>query len=85
MAEIDKTPDALDASLESLADHDVDDWRREHVRARAHRAMSLQTTAAGRWFQKAEWIYTRAFEPALVYGLGSVYLGWAFFKVMEIF
>ncbi len=85
MAETEKTPDAIDAAVASLADGDVDDWRREHIRARAHRAMSYQTTARGRWFQRAERVYTRAFEPALVYGLGSVYLGWAFFKVMEIF
>ncbi len=63
-----------DPILERLADlpeEDVDDWRREHIRVRAHRAMERSES---KWLR----IYDRFLEPAGLCGVSVAYLFWAF-------
>lgn len=69
-----------DPILEAVADlpaHDVDEWRREHIRLAAHRAMEQEPSTFRR-------VYDRFLEPVSVCGFGVVYLVWAFGRVAMI-
>ncbi len=69
------TDEELDTALSSLAHCDVDDWRREHARQRAHRALSSP---------KRVGIYTKVVEPMLVGAVCTAHLLWAFGTVAAI-
>lgn len=62
---------ALERALASLAEHDVDAWRREHVRRCAHQQLSRPTGSSLGNF------YYRILEPTLLGILCSVHLAWA--------
>lgn len=57
--------------LAALPEEDVDDWRREHIRGRAHRAMERSSS---KWL----YLYDRVLEPAGLCGVSMAYLFWAF-------
>lgn len=68
--------DELLAKLATLPAHDVDDWRRERTRTRAHRLLLRQRrlAAVGR-------TWSRYLEPALVGSLSVAYLAWTIQRV----
>ena len=68
--------DELLAKLAALPEHDIDDWRRERTRTRAHRALLRRRRLAA-----ADRTWSRYLEPALVSGLSVAYLAWAIQKV----
>lgn len=70
--------DPILEQLEGLETPDVDDWRREHIRARAHRAMRRRES---KWLD----LYVRILEPAGVCGVSLAYLVWAFGIVATIY
>lgn len=59
----------LDESLAALGEQDVGDWRREHARMRAHRALANPRRVG---------VYTKVVEPVLVGAVCAVHLLWAF-------
>lgn len=65
----------LDESLAALGEHDVGEWRREHVRMRAHRALANPRRVT---------VYTKVVEPVLVGAVCAVHLLWAFGAVAAI-
>ncbi len=68
--------------LGELPARDVDATRAEQLRRRAHEALARSTDRS--WLGSLERVYTRALEPALVVGISSVYLVWAFRTVSEL-
>ncbi len=70
--------DPILEQLEALPTPDVDDWRREHIRSRAHRAMKGRES---KWLV----VYDRILEPAGLFGVSVVYLFWAFGSVARIY
>jgi len=68
--------DEMFEKLAALPAHDIDDWRRERTRARAHRVLQRQ-----RRFPAIGRTWSRYLEPALVGGLAMVYLAWTIQRV----
>ncbi len=66
--------DSLDEALAELDTHDVDHWRREHVRLRAHAALDA----------KPPGLYTRWLEPLLTFAVCAAHLGWAIARAAAI-
>lgn len=68
--------DSLDTELAQLEPHDVGDWRREHVRRRAHRVLDGKVHRPG--------LYHRVFEPTLLVAVCSAQLFWALQQAVMI-
>lgn len=64
--------DASEGDLRALGEHDIDSWRRENIRRRAHHALD------GGPGDKFAIAYRRFLEPALVATVCVVHLAWAF-------
>ncbi len=62
----------LDQALGELSAHDLDGWRRDNIRRRAHEALS------GRVPSRLASAYRRFFEPAMVATVCVIHLVWAF-------
>jgi hypothetical protein len=67
--------DQLDQALANLSDHDVDPWRRERGRNRAHKALASSAPGSS---------YSRVVEPILLAVFCAAQLVWAFDKVASI-
>ncbi|MAQ15128.1 MAG: hypothetical protein CMN30_10100 [Sandaracinus sp.] len=63
--------DSLDEALGALGTHDVDDWRREHVRLRAQAVLRGEPLG----------FYTRFVEPTLTAVVCVLHLAWAIARV----
>lgn len=68
----------LDLALAELDDHDVDSWRREHIRKRAHLALDAQPAS------RAVRIYRSVVEPTLLTAFCSAHLAWAFLATASV-
>lgn len=73
--------DDLLRRLAELPCADVDPARAEQIRFRAHAELEAGSHS---WVSRAEWVYNRVLEPALVIGVGGVYLAWAFRTASEL-
>jgi hypothetical protein len=62
----------LDQALGELSAHDVDGWRRDNIKHRAHEALGGRPPSS---FARA---YGRYFEPAMVTAVCVIHLVWAF-------
>jgi hypothetical protein len=70
--------DALASLCTELRDHDVDAQLRERIRRRAKAVLRQeQRRIAHPLRARVSLWYHRAFEPALLIGLGASYLAWA--------
>jgi hypothetical protein len=72
------TQDPLDEALSALPQPDVDAWRREHVRRKAHEALGQSAACQGVRCRVA------VLEPVLLAVVCCVHLTWAFGTVMAI-
>ncbi len=68
--------DELFEKLAGLTTHDIDDWRKQRARDRAHKALSRR-----RRYDSIGKTWSRYLEPALVTSLSVVYLAWALQRV----
>lgn len=69
--------DRLDDALRALPAHDVEAWRREHVRTLARRALARRALArpvVTRWRRT----YRRWVEPAFLFAFCTAHLAWTF-------
>jgi hypothetical protein len=80
MSERDEILDAV----RGLPSRDVDEWRRERIRAKAHAAMEREARPLSTLLDRLERAYARTLEPAIVFGLGSAYVVWAVNQAAEI-
>jgi len=69
----------------NLSIHDVDPATAERIRARALRLLERRTRLAARpTLARAERLWARFLEPALVAAAGLVYIGWALGRVTRL-
>jgi hypothetical protein len=68
--------DELFEKLAGLTTHDIDGWRKQRTRKRAHKVLLRRRRhdSIGR-------TWSRYLEPVLVTGLSMVYLAWALQRV----
>lgn len=77
--------DGLDGRLAALPPRDVDPWRAEQIRRRAHAELQRQAALARRpWLAAASRAYDRVLEPALVTAVTGGYLFWALSTAYEL-
>ncbi|MGF1465319.1 MAG: hypothetical protein ACFCGT_04225 [Sandaracinaceae bacterium] len=69
-------PQDLDRALRTLPAHDVDAWRREHVRLRGHAVLEAAPRRPG--------IYRRLVEPALLVAFCSLHALWAVLSAASV-
>lgn len=82
MADEQRDP-VLDA-LGALPQRDVDPWRKERIRAKARATLRREAKPAARWLFRMERLYARTLEPAVVFGVGGMYLVWAVRSVVDL-
>lgn len=77
--------DRVERALGELPARDVDPWRREQIRRKAHAELLRQAELSRRpWLARLSVAYDRVLEPVFVASVSCAYLAWAFQQVSEI-
>lgn len=75
----------VDGALGQLPPRDLDPWRREQIRRKAHAELQRQAALARHpWLARLSLTYDRVLEPTFVVGLSCAYLVWAFHTASQI-